>query len=136
MTPDGKVTRLASFNRDTTDGQYPAGPLVEGMTADGTPNGVFYGMTVQGGDSNKGTIYMLAPDAGSATAYFISYLYAFTGGTDGGSPQGGLILGRKADGTPDGYVSSRQCQVTYSLENCMRIQRVRRSIKLWVLGAA
>jgi uncharacterized repeat protein (TIGR03803 family) len=110
MTPDGKVTQLASFGRDTTDGQYPAGPLVEGLNADGTPNGVFFGTTVQGGDSGKGTIYLLAPDAGSATGYFISYLHSFTGlnsstgSTDGGQPQGGLTLGRKPDGTPDGYL--------------------------------
>ena len=108
MTPDGTVTTLDSFGQGTQGttpaGAFPGGPLVEGLNADGTPNGVFFGTTIQGGDNNAGTIYMLAPDAGRATKYAISYLYLFTGGADGGTPLGGLAIGRKADGTPDGYL--------------------------------
>ena len=108
MTPDGAVTTLDSFGRldQSGSGRIPGGPLVEGMNADGTPDGVFFGTTLEGGDSffGNGSIYMLAPDAGRATKYAITYLYAFTGGADGGSPPGGLTIGRKADGTPDGYL--------------------------------
>ena len=104
IRPSGTLTVLDSFGKNSTSGQYPAGPLVEGLNADGTPAGYFLGTTAQGGDSGAGTIYLLAPDAGSTTGYSISYLYSFTGGSDGGTPQGGLTVGRNADGTPDGYV--------------------------------
>jgi uncharacterized repeat protein (TIGR03803 family) len=107
LTPEGKVTVLASFPETQGGPRYPSGPLVEGLNTDGTPNGAFYGVTEFGGDTGnqgKGTVYLFAADGGSPTGFSITRLYSFTGGADGGSPLGALTVGRKADGTPDGYL--------------------------------
>ena len=49
---DGSFTNLYSF-KGTTDGSTPLGPLVEGN------NGVFYGLTTEGGGSNRGTFFSI-----------------------------------------------------------------------------
>src|SRR5262249_47650148 len=53
MTPDGKITTLAVFNR--TNGCYPTAGLTEGQ------NGHFYGTTSEGGvgKNPRGTIFCL-----------------------------------------------------------------------------
>ena len=45
-----------------------------------------YGTTAAGGDFGFGTVFMLSPDGQQTT------LYSFTGGGDGLSPHGGVIL--------------------------------------------
>jgi uncharacterized repeat protein (TIGR03803 family) len=57
-----------------------------GLTFDTAGN--IYGTTSAGGASGKGTIFKLSPSGG----WTESVLYAFTGGPDGASPRGGLIL--------------------------------------------
>lgn len=65
------------------DGAYPDTDLV----ADAT--GSLYGMTVQGGDYNSGTVFQMSP---SQTGWAMSVLYEFTSGPDGGQPYGGVTL--------------------------------------------
>jgi uncharacterized repeat protein (TIGR03803 family) len=81
LTPGGTLTTLFAFTGGT-DGGYPYAPLIQAT------NGNFYGTTLQGGASNAGTVFQLAP--GSAVAVV---LYAFTGGEDGAYPYAGLIQG-------------------------------------------
>ncbi len=80
---NGEFSRLHAFTGGT-DGSSPAGALAPG--ADGN----FYGLTPNGGASAKGNCFRITPGGVLAT------LYSFTGGTDGSSPAGGLVLG--ADG--------------------------------------
>jgi uncharacterized repeat protein (TIGR03803 family) len=77
ITPTGTLTTLFSFS--PSNGMWANAPLVEG------PDGDYYGTTSAGGI--QGTVYKIT-SAGNLTT-----LYEFTGGTDGGSPNGGLILG-------------------------------------------
>lgn len=69
-----------------SDGGLPYGPLSVG------PDGVLYGATEAGGLTCSvlggcGVVYKLTPKTGKETV-----LYAFTGGTDGMSPEGGVVL--------------------------------------------
>jgi uncharacterized repeat protein (TIGR03803 family) len=79
----GNETPLYTF-AGTPDGQSP----VAGVVVD--PAGNFYGTTAYGGNNGYGTVYMLNA-AGSE-----KILRSFTGGTDGGIPNGGLV--RDKDG--------------------------------------
>ena len=71
------------------DGAHPSGSLVQGA------DGKFYGMTPDDGLNGAGinfdgagTIFRINADGTG-----MSTLYSFTGGNDGGSPYGSLILG-------------------------------------------
>ena len=104
------------------DGSEPE----SGLIADQSGN--FYGTTFEGGASDEGTVFELAPDGAE------TILHAFTGGTDGGLPEAGLIedaagnlFGTTQFGgaynrgvifelTPDGTES--QLYSFCSLENC------------------
>ena len=77
ITPSGTLTTLFSFA--TTDGSPAAG-----LTLD--MEGNFYGTTEGGGTYGAGTVFKLAADG------TFSSLYSFTGGDDGDSPYGGLLL--------------------------------------------
>lgn len=66
------------------DGASPIG----GLIMDGSGN--LYGTTAEGGLGKYGTVFKLEP-TGSGS-YAESVLYSFTGGSDGGSPVGGLIM--------------------------------------------
>lgn len=77
----GSETVLHSFANSTSDGGYPTAGLI--LASDGN----YYGTTNSGGSANKGTVFKITP-SGVETL-----LYAFTGGSDGGSPQGPLIQG-------------------------------------------
>ena len=61
------------------NGSVPTDALVQGS------DGNFYGTTQAGGSGGGGTVYQLTP-SGTETI-----IYNFTGGADGGSPEGGLI---------------------------------------------
>ncbi len=86
----GAVFELDNKARETvlysfvggTDGE---GPIAVIRGADGT----VYGTTEYGGntgcDSTCGTVFKLSPSGKKTT------LYSFTGGTDGGTPRGGLV---------------------------------------------
>lgn len=79
-----------------SDGEDPASTLV----ADGT--GALYGTTLYGGRGTCtddleiivgcGTIFKLIPPAPGYKAWKKTTLHRFTGGTDGGSPRGALLL--------------------------------------------
>lgn len=70
-------------------GVYPwAGPLMDRST------GILYGTTANGGDSNYGTVYELAP---AGRGWIETVLHSFLG-SDGGFPKG-VLLKDKATGT-------------------------------------
>jgi uncharacterized repeat protein (TIGR03803 family) len=80
ITPGGVMTMLHAFTGGTTDGRNSNASLILG--ADGN----FYGTTVGGGASDKGTVFKITP-AGVETV-----LYSFAGGlTDGNYPSAALI---------------------------------------------
>jgi uncharacterized repeat protein (TIGR03803 family) len=73
---DTRFDLLAPFDATASN---PVAPLIQG--ADGN----FYGTTSQGGPANAGTIFKVTPDGS------LSVLYAFSGGSDGAWPYGGLV---------------------------------------------
>jgi uncharacterized repeat protein (TIGR03803 family) len=78
VDPAGKETVLYGFTGQA-DGDLPFG----GLFLDGKGN--VYGTTESSGSSFYGTVFEVTP-AGQETT-----LYSFTGGTDGGNPDAGLI---------------------------------------------
>jgi uncharacterized repeat protein (TIGR03803 family) len=91
MTPSGLLTSLYSFTGNS-DGAIPIAGLVQGV------DGNFYGTAYEGGASFAGTVFKVTP-AGEFTT-----LYAFTGGSDGAYPWGGLF--QAADGNLYGTAQS------------------------------
>jgi uncharacterized repeat protein (TIGR03803 family) len=86
MAPDGSgFTVLHRFGAGT-DGALPRAGLIQ------APDGTLYGTTANGGPSDGGTIFQMAPD-GSGYAV----LHSFTAGTDGAGPFADLI--QAPDGT-------------------------------------
>jgi len=88
MKPDGTLITLHVF-RNTAEGWQP-GPLADGF------DGLFYGMTEQGGAGGEGTTFSVASNGAFTT------LNAF-GGANGGLPHGALLLA--ADGNFYGTTS-------------------------------
>lgn len=78
ISPAGKETILYSF-QGGRDGNYPEAPLIADT------KGNLYGATGGGGANGYGTVFKLAAD-GTETV-----LYAFKGGSDGISPNTGLV---------------------------------------------
>jgi uncharacterized repeat protein (TIGR03803 family) len=74
-----QLTTLYSF-KGGTDGMQPEATLL-------LHNTMLYGTTLLGGAANLGTVFTVDPATGTETI-----LHAFSGGTDGASPSGGLIL--------------------------------------------
>ncbi|MFZ0758422.1 MAG: choice-of-anchor tandem repeat GloVer-containing protein [Candidatus Sulfotelmatobacter sp.] len=70
----------------SSNGMSPACSLLR------TQNGTLYGTTQAGGSAGAGTIFRLTPPAAGGTAWTENILYNFTGGSDGGTPSGELIL--------------------------------------------
>ena len=77
----GSETVLHSFADNSSDGGYPTAGLVRAT------DGNYYGTTNNGGSANSGTVFKITP-SGVETL-----LYTFSGGSDGGNPQNGLIQG-------------------------------------------
>ena len=101
-------TVLTSFDPGTlfgiNGGTFPNGNLVA------SSNGSIYGTTYGGGDPNlsfgyyfPGTIFELTPPIATGGAWVQSLLYTFQGGSDGLTPEWGLITG--PDGTLYGTTS-------------------------------
>jgi uncharacterized repeat protein (TIGR03803 family) len=85
---DWTETVLYSFcsEQNCSDGVGPEAPL----TADDT--GALYGTAGGGGINNfSGTVFKLTPPAYGQTAWKLTTLYAFTGGSDGAGPYAGLL---------------------------------------------
>jgi uncharacterized repeat protein (TIGR03803 family) len=94
----GKWTGQALYGfKGGTDGANPNGGLVLDR------KGAVYGTTYSGGNRNCnyqdetgcGTVFKLSPQAKKGTAWQEKQLHVFTGGDDGGQPNGGLILDAK-----------------------------------------
>jgi uncharacterized repeat protein (TIGR03803 family) len=75
-------TTLYSFTGGS-DGTFPRGSLV-------LSNNTLYGTALHGGSSGNGTVFAVNTDGTGFTT-----LYSFTGGSDGTSPQAGLLLSGK-----------------------------------------
>jgi uncharacterized repeat protein (TIGR03803 family) len=84
LDPTGAETVLYSF-AGGADGANPFGGLIQDDA------GNLYGTTSAGGPSGQGTVFEVDP-AGNETI-----LYSFTGGTDGGFPEAGLIRDEKGN---------------------------------------
>ncbi len=84
LTPSGTFNTLHAFSGGT-DGGFPQAMLVQGS------DGNIYGTTSAGGNASDcagmgcGTIFKVTPAGAFST------IYTFTGGTDGGTPIGGLV---------------------------------------------
>ena len=71
--------------RAAANGGYPEAGLISDS------QGNLYGTTNRGGASNAGTVFELTPPAIAGGAWTETVLHAFTGGSDGGNPEAGLI---------------------------------------------
>jgi uncharacterized repeat protein (TIGR03803 family) len=100
----GNFSTVYSFTGGA-DGSF----LYGGLDIDGDGN--LYGSTGDGGAGNSGTVFKLTP-GGTLTT-----LYAFTGGTDGASPEGDMLLvGKNLYSTANaGGDPSCQCGVVYEI---------------------
>jgi hypothetical protein len=67
-------------------GLYPDGTLLRDAS------GALYGTAMLGGVYNNGTVFKLTPPAPGKTGWALSVLYTFTGGSDGGLPNAGLVM--------------------------------------------
>ena len=75
----------AYFFQGGSDGGDPIGGVALGT------NGALYG-TTNGGGVNMGTVYELTPPAKAGGIWGYNLLYSFGGSTDGGQPQGPLVI--------------------------------------------
>lgn len=93
LTPGGTLTTLYSFcqQRSCADGTNPAAGLALGV------DGNFYGVTVEGGAGNQGSIFKITPNGVLAT------LHSFTG-VDGAFPETPLV--QASDGAFYGTASA------------------------------
>jgi uncharacterized repeat protein (TIGR03803 family) len=86
-TPGGAWTEtILHFFGGSTNGMGPASRLLR------IKNGTLYGTTLAGGKFGAGTVFRLKPPATGQTSWTLNLLYHFTGGSDGGTPSGELIL--------------------------------------------
>jgi len=104
LAPDGTLTTMHSFT-----GGADGGFLYGGLDID--KDGNVYGSTVDGGANGAGTVFKLAQDGTLTT------LYNFTGGTDGGSPEGDMLLVGKNlySANTSGGDPTCQCGVVYEV---------------------
>jgi hypothetical protein len=70
-----------------SDGATPTAAVVVGSA------GVLFSTTYGGGSSDAGTVFALSPPATPGGTWTETILYNFTGGSDGGNPEGGVIIG-------------------------------------------
>jgi len=84
--PGGDWTGTVLHSFDGSDGSSPAGPLL--IAADGA----LYGTTGGGGPRQGGTVFKLTPPADPTAPWTYSLVFAFSGGRDGGSPEGGVKM--------------------------------------------
>ncbi len=85
LTQTGKMTVPHTFEGGTTDGRVPSGSSI--LDAKGN----LYDTTLRGGPSNAGTVFKVNSRRKETV------LYSFTGGMDGGGPNGDLVLDAKSN---------------------------------------
>lgn len=104
LAPNGTLTTLHSFT-----GGADGGFLYGGLDIDRAGN--VYGSTVDGGAHGAGTVFKIAANGDFST------LYDFTGGTDGGAPEGDMLFaGNHLYSTTDeGGDPACQCGVIYQV---------------------
>jgi len=71
-------------------------PFVEGSIPHGLTlgrNGVIYGTNEAGGSLRNGTVFSLTPPTAAGGSWTAQALYTFTGGDDGSTPLGTLVIG-------------------------------------------
>jgi uncharacterized repeat protein (TIGR03803 family) len=104
IASDGTFSTLYSFTGDA-DGGF----LYGGLALD--KDGNIYGSTGDGGSHGHGTVFKLTSGGALTT------LYNFTGGTDGASPEGDMLLaGNKLySTTSEGGDPTCQCGVVYEI---------------------
>lgn len=114
IAPDGTFTTLYNFTGGTADGGFLYG------TVDSDKDGNLYGSTVDGGAHGYGTVFKLAPDGTLTT------LYNFTGGTDGGGPEGDMLKAGKNlfSTSTSGGDPSCQCGTIYEVNIATGIEKV------------
>ena len=78
------LTTLYSFSGGD-DGSMPYSPITAGE------GGTLYGTTLDGGTFKDGVVFSLTPPAAPGAAWTETVLYDFNG-TDGGDPDGGMVL--------------------------------------------
>src|SRR5271168_5041797 len=78
-TACAQTFRVLHTFTDGLDGASPLGGLMQDAA------GNLYGTSIQGGASNDGNVFKVAPDGTQTT------LYSFAGGTDGNKPEAGVI---------------------------------------------
>jgi uncharacterized repeat protein (TIGR03803 family) len=83
----GAWTEKVLFSFSGPDGSSPFGRLLLDKS------GTLYGTTSGGGPSQAGTVFMLTPQPGDVWTEQV--LYSFSGGSDGGSPEAGVIMDQK-----------------------------------------
>jgi uncharacterized repeat protein (TIGR03803 family) len=115
-SPTPPLTPLAPWNETmldsfpgVPDGAGPTGKLVLDSA------GNLYGTTYQGGSYGKGDVYELSP---TSNGWVESVLYSFSGGTDGGMPDSGVVIDSAGNlyGTAImGGDPSCQCGVVFQL---------------------
>lgn len=98
------------------DGAYPSGGVAIGT------DGTLYGTTQFGGASGAGTVFSLAPPPSPAGAWTETVLYSFAGGSDGGEPSagvvigpGGVLYGSTAQGGLSNSLCDLNCGILFSL---------------------
>ena len=91
VTPEGSESVIYSFT-GLSDGSYP----INGLIADAQGN--FYGAALGGDYSVFGEVFKVTPQDKETV------LYSFTGGTDGGDPNSGLISDAQGDVYGTGYI--------------------------------
>lgn len=91
--PDGAWTESLLYSfcalENCADGMKP----ISGVLYDAQGN--LYGTTVNGGASGDGVVYELTPTGGGQWGE--SVLYSFSGGADGGDPEGNLVADSAGD---------------------------------------
>ena len=86
LTATGADTNMLSFSFAITNGAVPFDGLSQGA------DGLYYGTTSAGGGSGSGAVFSFDPSNSAP----IKLVYSFSGGSGGGSPEGGVVQG------PDG----------------------------------
>ena len=88
-SPGGAWTEtvIHDFTGGSGDGAEPGAGVVI------SNGGLLYGTTSVGGASNAGTVFSLTPPASHGGAWAETVLYNFTGGSDGGRPFAGVVIG-------------------------------------------